>query len=169
MRADLTLPGSRIVTPGDAAVRNQSTVYWKRSTAAATAPLVLALIGRFIVCRYRHSGNSRTGSAFSGMGLCEETTMRVDPEELVELKNHGPMKLRCAVARAMLLLPKERREAAILRQSEPSVLKFKMIKDLSTVLERSRRRKPRKSSAKRSPSRVSKFHARKTSSRRRVA
>ena len=77
----------------------------------------------------------------------EETPMRVDPEELVELKNHGPMKLRCAVARAMLLLPTERRETAILRQSEPSVLKFRTIKDLSMVLARSRRRKPKPSQA----------------------
>ena len=80
--------------------------------------------------------------------------MRVDPEELVELKNHGPMKLRCAVARAMLLVPTERREAAILRQSEPSVLRFKAIKDLAPVLARSQP-KPRKSavanSARRHP------------------
>jgi len=68
--------------------------------------------------------------------------MKVDPEELVELKNHGSMKLRCAVARAMLLLPTERREAAIVRQSEPSVLRFRTIKNLSTMLERPR--KPRK-------------------------
>lgn len=68
--------------------------------------------------------------------------MRVDPEELVELKNHGSMKLRCAVARAMFLPPTERRQVAIVRQVEPSVLKFKTIKDLSSQLER--RRKPRK-------------------------
>jgi hypothetical protein len=65
--------------------------------------------------------------------------MRVDPEELVELKNHGPMKLRCAVARAMLLVPVER-ETEIRRQSEPSVLKFRTIRDLATVLARSRRK-----------------------------
>jgi hypothetical protein len=64
--------------------------------------------------------------------------MRVDPEELVELRNHGPMKLRSAVARAMLLPPTERRNASIVRQSQPSVLKFKTIKDLSNVFERSR-------------------------------
>jgi hypothetical protein len=64
--------------------------------------------------------------------------MRVDPEELVELRNHGSMKLRSAVARAMLLPPTERRNASIVRQSQPSVLKFKTIKDLSNVFERSR-------------------------------
>jgi hypothetical protein len=58
--------------------------------------------------------------------------MRVDPEEIVELRNHGYMKLRCAVARAMLLSPKERREAAIIRQ--PSVLRFGTIKNLSGML-----------------------------------
>jgi hypothetical protein len=62
------------------------------------------------------------------------TTMKVDPEELVELKNHGSMKLRCAVARAMLLSPRERRETAIVRQSEPSVLHFRTIKSLSAAL-----------------------------------
>ena len=77
--------------------------------------------------------------------------MRVDPEELVELKNHGPMKLRCAVVRAMFLPPAERRETAIVRQSEPSVLKFKTIKDLSSELERKRRRKPRNGSTSKHP------------------
>lgn len=70
--------------------------------------------------------------------------MRVDPEELVELRYHGSMKLRSAVARAMLLLPIERRMATIIRQSDPSVLKFRAIKQLSNVFERSRRAKPRK-------------------------
>ena len=97
--------------------------------------------------------------------------MRVDPEELVELKNHGPMKLRCAVARAMLLVPTERREAEILRRSDPPVLKFKTIKDLASVLSRSRRRKPQKSTAKRSEGlhSLSKPRARKTASQRRAA
>jgi hypothetical protein len=90
--------------------------------------------------------------------------MRVDPEELVELKNHGAMKLRCAVARAMLLLPTERREAAILRSSEPSVLKFRTIKTLSGVLEHPRGRKSRgsgssKRSAAKSPARASRQRA----------
>ena len=93
--------------------------------------------------------------------------MRVDPEELVELKNHGAMKLRCAVARAMLLLPTERREAAILRQSEPSVLKFRTIKHLSTELAGARGRKSgSRGSAKRSSSKSPAHHL---ASRRRAA
>ncbi len=60
-------------------------------------------------------------------------TLKVDSEELVELRNHGSMKLRCAVARAMLLSLEERRDAAIVRQSEPSVLHFRTIKNLSAV------------------------------------
>ena len=92
--------------------------------------------------------------------------MKVDPEEFVELKHHGSMKLRCAVARAMFLVPKERREAEIIRQSEPSVLKFRTIRDLATTLAHSRRRKSRRSSAK---DRLSKSRAHKTSSRRRAA
>src|SRR5215467_15494863 len=93
--------------------------------------------------------------------------MKVDPEELVELKNHGPMKLRCAVARAMLLLPTERREAAIVRQSEPSILHFRTIKNLSSMLER---RKPRKTGAsKRSRSHPARSARRKASSGSRAA
>jgi hypothetical protein len=92
--------------------------------------------------------------------------MRVDPEELVELKNHGPMKLRCAVARAMLLVPVERRQTEILRQGEPSVLKFRTIRDLATVLARSRRRTHRVSSGKHRSQSLSKSRTRKTSRRR---
>jgi hypothetical protein len=97
--------------------------------------------------------------------------MRLDPEELVELKDHGAMKLRCAVARAMLLVPTERREAAILRQGEPSVLKLKAIKNLSIVLEPSQGAKPPNSStSKRSRSRaVSKSRRRNTASRGKAA
>lgn len=65
--------------------------------------------------------------------------MRVNPEELVELSNHGAMKLRCAVERAMLLLPAERNRAKIVRNSEPSVLRFKAIRNLSISFERSRK------------------------------
>ena len=57
--------------------------------------------------------------------------MALDPEELVTLTNHGPMKLGSAVARAMLLLPKERRRATIVRKGEPDILKFAQIKDLA--------------------------------------
>jgi len=76
--------------------------------------------------------------------------MRVDPEELVELRYHGSMKLRSAVARAMLLLPTERRMATIIRQSNPPVLKFRAIKHLSNAFERSRRPKARKRSLSKS-------------------
>ncbi len=96
--------------------------------------------------------------------------MRVDPEELVELTNHGPMKLRCAVARAMLLLPTERRGATIVRESDPSVLKFKTIKDLSSVFARQRRPNQRKSKASKhskSPA-LSRSRKRKTPSRSRA-
>jgi hypothetical protein len=65
--------------------------------------------------------------------------MRVNPEELVELSNHGSMKLRCAVERAMCLLPAERNKARIVRGSKPSVLRFKEIRNLSDALARSRR------------------------------
>jgi hypothetical protein len=57
--------------------------------------------------------------------------MALDPEELVTLTNHGPMKLGSAVARAMLLLPKERRRATIVRTGDPGILKFEQIKDLA--------------------------------------
>ena len=88
---------------------------------------------------------------------------RVNPDELVELRNHGSMKLRCAVARAMLLLPAERNKATIVRNSEPSVLRFRAIKHLSQALER-----PKRSSPKRSHS-VSRSEGRKASSRPRAA
>jgi hypothetical protein len=57
--------------------------------------------------------------------------MTIDPEELVTLKNHGTMKLRSAVARTMMLLPKERKRATIVRKGEPAVLKFEQIRDLA--------------------------------------
>lgn len=58
-------------------------------------------------------------------------TMALDPEELVTLTNHGTMKLCSAVARAMMLLPKERRRATIVREGEPAILNFEQIKDLA--------------------------------------
>ena len=61
--------------------------------------------------------------------------MALDPEELVTLTNHGPMKLGSAVARAMLLLPKERKRATIVRKGEPDILKFEQIKDLAAQWE----------------------------------
>jgi hypothetical protein len=54
-----------------------------------------------------------------------------DPEELVTLTNHGTMKLRSAVARAMILLPQERDLVTIIRESEPTVLNFELIKHLA--------------------------------------
>jgi hypothetical protein len=58
-----------------------------------------------------------------------------DPEELVTLTNHGTMKLRSAVARAMMLLPQERDLATIIRESEPMVLNFELIKHLAAQWE----------------------------------
>lgn len=78
--------------------------------------------------------------------------MRVNPEEVVELKHHGAMKLRCAVARAMLLLPPDRRKATIVRQSEPSILRFKSIRNLSQTLQQVKPNRPKSRSL--SPSRV---------------
>jgi hypothetical protein len=57
--------------------------------------------------------------------------MAFDPDEFVTLTGHGTMKLRSAVARAMTLLPKERKRATIVRESEPAILKFEQIKNLA--------------------------------------
>ena len=57
--------------------------------------------------------------------------MALDPEEFVILADHGPMKLQCAVARAMILPPEERDHASILRKEEPSTLNFAVIKHLA--------------------------------------
>jgi hypothetical protein len=62
--------------------------------------------------------------------------MALDPEELVTLTNHGTMKLGSAVARAMILLPKERKRATIVRKGEPAILNFEQIKDLAAQWER---------------------------------
>jgi len=58
--------------------------------------------------------------------------MAFDPDEFVTLTDHGTMKLRSAVSRAMTLLPRERRRATIVRNSEPSILSFKQIKVLAS-------------------------------------
>jgi hypothetical protein len=50
--------------------------------------------------------------------------MTIDPEEFVTLSNHGTMKLRSAVVRAMILPPEERKQATIVREGEPTILKF---------------------------------------------
>jgi hypothetical protein len=61
--------------------------------------------------------------------------MALDPEELVTLTNHGTMKLRSAVARAMILLPQERDLATIVREGEPTILDFDLIKYLAAQWE----------------------------------
>ena len=57
--------------------------------------------------------------------------MALDPEEFVILNDHGPMKLHSAVARAMMLPPVERDHASILRNGEPWILNFDLIKHLA--------------------------------------
>jgi hypothetical protein len=57
--------------------------------------------------------------------------MAFDPEELVTLTDHGTMKLRAAVLRAMLLVPKQRKMATIVRAGDPSILNFDEIKNLA--------------------------------------
>ena len=57
--------------------------------------------------------------------------MALDPEEFVTLTDHGPMKLRAAVLRAMTLLPKERKRTTIVREGEPAILNFEQIKSLA--------------------------------------
>jgi hypothetical protein len=57
--------------------------------------------------------------------------MALDPEELVTLTDHGPMKLRSAVSRAMLLLPMQRELATIVRRGDPAILNFDAIKNLA--------------------------------------
>jgi len=57
--------------------------------------------------------------------------MAFDPEELVTLTNHGTMKLRSAVVRAMTLPLDERRRATIVRTGRPAMLKFERIKALA--------------------------------------
>jgi hypothetical protein len=58
--------------------------------------------------------------------------MAFDPEQLVTLTSHGTMKLRSAVARAMILSL-----ATIVRRGKPTILKFEQIKDLAARLESS--------------------------------
>ena len=55
----------------------------------------------------------------------------LDPEEFVTLTDHGTMKLRSAVSRAMTLPPKERKRATIVREAEPAILNFDQIKRLA--------------------------------------
>jgi len=62
--------------------------------------------------------------------------MAINPEEIVTLTNHGTMKLRSAVARAMILPLKERTRATIIRDGKPATLKFDEIKDLAARWQR---------------------------------
>jgi hypothetical protein len=60
----------------------------------------------------------------------------LDPEELVTLTDHGMMKLRLAVLRlavlrAMMMLPKQRKLATIVRDGDPAILNFAEIKKLA--------------------------------------
>ena len=55
----------------------------------------------------------------------------LDPEEYVILSDHGPMKLQSAVARAMVLPPEERDHASIVRNGNPGMLNFAVIKHLA--------------------------------------
>jgi hypothetical protein len=55
----------------------------------------------------------------------------LNPEELVTLTDHGPMKLRSAVSRAMLMLPNQRELATIVRQGDPAILNFDEIRRLA--------------------------------------
>jgi len=57
--------------------------------------------------------------------------MAFDPDEFVTLTDHGTMKLRSAVLRAMMLLPKERERATIVREGDPAILNFEQIKSLA--------------------------------------
>jgi hypothetical protein len=57
--------------------------------------------------------------------------MAIDPEELVTLTNHGMMKMRSAVGRAMILPLDERESATIVREGELASLRFDGIKDLA--------------------------------------
>jgi hypothetical protein len=57
--------------------------------------------------------------------------MALDPEELVILTDHGTMRLRSAVSRAMMMVPKERKRATIVREGDPAILNFEQIKNLA--------------------------------------
>ena len=57
--------------------------------------------------------------------------MVFDPEELVTLTDHGTMKLRSAISRAMTMPLKERKRATIVREGDPAILNFEQIKSLA--------------------------------------
>jgi hypothetical protein len=57
--------------------------------------------------------------------------MALHPEEFITPTDHGSMKLRAAVLRAMTLLPKERKRTTIVRDRESAILTFEQIKNLT--------------------------------------
>lgn len=57
--------------------------------------------------------------------------MAFDPEEVVTLTDHGSMRFRSAVTRAMMLPLKERKRVTIVREGTQAVLKFEQIKTLA--------------------------------------
>ena len=63
--------------------------------------------------------------------------MSLDPEEFVILTDHGPMKLQSAVARAMILPPEERNHASILRNGDPWMLNYDVIRYIAARWEKS--------------------------------
>lgn len=68
----------------------------------------------------------------------------LDPEEIVVLANHGMMRLRSAVARAMALLPEDRDVAIIVRKGQlsQSILDFNQIKQLAARWEQAEQPAP---------------------------
>ena len=70
--------------------------------------------------------------------------MAIDPEELVTLTDHGTMKLRSAVVRAMILSAKERKRATIVREGKPAILHFEQIRDLGAKWDERRGSSPRR-------------------------
>ena len=59
--------------------------------------------------------------------------MAFDPQEQVTLTNHGSMRLRSAVARAMTLPLDERKNATIVRKGKPATLRYERIKGLAVA------------------------------------
>jgi hypothetical protein len=57
--------------------------------------------------------------------------MSLDPEEYVILTDHGPMRLQMAVVRAMILPAEERHHASIVRDGEPWMLNYDVIRHIA--------------------------------------
>src|SRR5258705_12614516 len=74
--------------------------------------------------------------------------MTMDPEELVTLTDHGTMKLRSAVVRAMILPAKERKRAKIVQEGKPAILIFKQIRNLGAKWDERRGSSPRGNDSK---------------------